>query len=184
MKKEIERQILHLLIGIGVIILLFYLGRRDVIAIVFSVIIIGSLFINAKILGRKIGIIEWFVSRFEREDVLVPGWGSASYATGVLIPLVFLENSAEIAAVILVLAVGDSIATIVGKMGKIKIPYNKNKTVEGSVAFFLSSLTGYYFIGLEIVGIALIAAIIESASIKIDDNLIIPIVTTIMLLVI
>ena len=175
---ENERQLMHFLVGLIAIALLFLVGNLFTRAIVFFVIIIGTILINAKIQGHKIGFVNWFVDKFERKNVLFPGFGSAVYALGVLIPLVFLEDPNQVAAVIFVLAVGDGMSTIVGKMGKIRIPYNKNKTVEGSFAFFLSSLGAFIFVGPAVVFLAAITTVAESLPLRIDDNLIIPIVAT------
>ena len=179
---ENERQLMHFIVGVVSIILLFSLGQIVTRAIVFFVIIIGTLFINAKIQGKRIGFVNWFVEKFERKDVLFPGFGSATYALGVLIPLVFLDDINKIAAVIFILAVGDGLSTIIGKLGKAKLPYNRKKTVEGTVAFFLSSLPAYFFIGEGIFLVAGLGALAESLPLKIDDNLLIPIVATAILL--
>jgi len=183
-KKEKERQIFHFLVGIATILLLIYYGRGITIAGVFFTIIIGTLLINARFLGKRIGFVKWFEERFEREDALLPGWGSACYATGVLIPLTFIADTNGIAAAIFILALGDGVSTIVGRKGRIKIPYNKQKTVEGSVAFFLSSLIAYLFIGPAIIPLAALAAAVESIDFKIDDNLTIPIACTAFLMVV
>jgi len=95
-----------------------------------------------------------------------------------------------------ILAGGDGMAEIIGRrFGKHKLPYNRNKTVEGSVAMFifgslfvigLVSLFGYF--GFKLVGISghlvypsifsisAMCAFVESLPLtnKIDDNLAVP----------
>lgn len=173
---------MHFVVGIVSIVLLFSIGQTLTRAIVFFVIITGTLLINAKIQGKKIGFVNWFVEKFERKNVLFPGFGSATYALGVLIPLILLDNVNEIAAIIFILAVGDGISTIAGRPGKIKLPYNNKKTAEGTAAFFLSSLPAWLFIGEAIVIVAALSAIAESLPLKFDDNLTVPIVATAILL--
>lgn len=74
--------------------------------------------------------------------------------------------------VIIIVALSDSIATITGRFyGRIRIPYNHGKTVEGSMAFFVSAfMCSIFFVPL---GIALIVSfvscIIESLPFKIDN---------------
>ncbi|MEE9260761.1 MAG: HAD-IB family phosphatase, partial [Candidatus Scalindua sediminis] len=74
--------------------------------------------------------------------------------------------------VIIIVALSDSIATVTGRFyGRIRIPYNHGKTVEGSMAFFVSAfMCSIFFVPL---GIALIVSfvscIIESLPFKIDN---------------
>jgi len=183
MQKETERQIFHMIVGIGTLILLMQHSRTFVMVATFFTIIIGTLLINARLLGKKIFLVEWFERRFERSNAPLPGWGSACYAAGVLILLTFLPDIPRIAAGIWVVGMGDGISTMVGRRGKIEIPYNRNKTLEGTLAFFLSVLPAYYFIGIWAIPLGLIAAIVESLPLPIDDNLSIPIASAIFLLV-
>jgi len=183
MKEEIERQLMHFLVGIAAILLLLYIGREFMIAAVFFIVIIGMLIINIRTLGAKIALVEWFIKRFERKNIGLGGFGSACYAIGALIPLAFLHSPSEIAAVIFILAIGDGASTIIGMKGKHKISYNKEKTFEGTIAFFLASLPAYFFIGEAIIPLAIIAAIVESLPLRLDDNLTVPIACTIFFLV-
>lgn len=183
MEKEVERQLFHLLVGFIALGVLLIQGRTFAMAAAFFTIIAGTLLINARLLGKKIFIVEWFEKRFERTGAPLPGWGSACYAAGVLILLTFLPDPARIAAGIYVLAVGDCFSTLVGRIGRTRLPYNKNKTLEGTLAFFLSALPAWYFIGIWAVPLAALAAFIESLQLPIDDNLSIPISGAIFLLV-
>lgn len=180
---ESERQLMHFAVGIITIAFMLIFGIQLTRGAVFFVVIIGLLLINLKVLKWKIGFVDWFIEKFERENVLLPGFGSAAYALGVLIPLVFLSDIMEISAVILVLALGDGISTLIGKNGKIQIPYNKKKTVEGSLAFFISSLITYFIIKDHGLIIAFVGAIVESLPLDIDDNISIPIVITLILVI-
>ncbi len=184
MKTEIERQIMHFLVGLGTIVMLFTFSRPFTAGAVFFVLLSGTLMINARIQKLRIPFVEWFVERFERKGVLFSGFGSACYAAGVLIPLVFLSDVNHIAACILILAVGDGLSTIVGRGGKHKLPYNKEKTLEGALAFFIGALPSVFFIGILGIPLAVLAAIIETVNFRIDDNLTVPIVCTIFFLVI
>jgi dolichol kinase len=183
---ELGRQVFHILLGFVVIAMLLVLGREITLAAVFFTLIIGTALINVRLLDVKIPaitqVLVWFEERFERSDAPLNGWGSACYATGVLLAITFLPEINEIAATILILGLGDGISTIVGLNGKAKLPYNKRKTLEGTIAFLVSSLTAYYFVGILAVPIALIAALVESLP-YVDDNLTVPIVCTAFFLV-
>lgn len=183
MDEELKRQIFHIVLGIVTLSVLLLFGRGFMVAAVFFTIIIGSLLINARLLGKKIILVEWFEKNFERPDVMFPGWGSACYAAGALIALTFLSDIGSIAAIIFILGIGDGIATVIGKKGRVKLPYNKNKTLEGTIAFFFASLPAYYFVGPLVIPLAIAGALVESIDFKIDDNLMIPIVCTALVLV-
>ncbi len=184
MGDETARQLFHIGIGLAAIALLLLFGRGVMIALVFFILIGGMLLVNQRKLGRRIALIEWFEERFERPDAPLPGWGSACYAAGVLIALTFLSGVSQVAAVVFVLAIGDGVSTIIGeKFGKMKISYNPKKTVEGSLACFASSLLAYAFIGPAALPLAIIATLAESAPF-IDDNILVPIACTALLLII
>ncbi|VVC01722.1 Uncharacterised protein [uncultured archaeon] len=179
---ETRRQLFHIIIAILAIAFLFAFGRGLLMGAAFVILLIGLVLINRAYLGQRIGPVDWFIRNFEREGVRFPGWGSACYATGVLLLTSFLNSTGAIAAGIWLFGIGDGISTLVGQHGKIKLPYNKRKTLEGSLAFFLSGLIGYVFIGPLIIPAALLAAFIESLPLPIDDNLSIPVALTIMFL--
>ncbi len=182
LEREEARQLFHIVVGVGALAVLLVLGRGFLLAAVFFTIIIGTMLMNARLLGRRIPLIEWFEEHFERRDAPLPGWGSACYAAGALIAAVFLANPAEIAAVVFILGIGDGVSTLVGLRGRIRLPYNSKKTLEGSAAMFAASLASWAFIGPAAVLLALVAAIAESLPV-VDDNLSIPIACTAFLLV-
>ncbi|VVC04352.1 Uncharacterised protein [Candidatus Bilamarchaeum dharawalense] len=185
MDREVNRQMFHLLVGLIVVALLLYYGRGTTMVAVFFVIIFGLLIMNARLLKSKsvvLRLVQWFEKNFERTDAPLPGWGSACYAAGVLITISVLPNQYEIIAVVLMLALGDSFSTIIGRKGRILLPHNKKKTLEGAVAFFVASLPIYYFIGPMAIPLIIVGTIIETLPL-IDDNLMIPIVATTLLVI-
>ncbi|KAN0033413.1 hypothetical protein ACTA71_002840 [Dictyostelium dimigraforme] len=89
---------------------------------------------------------------------------------------------------ICVLCFGDGFAAIIGKQfGKIKLPYNENKSIIGSISFFIFSFIGsLIFLKLfesklgnlnsqYILVVCLVSALVESLPLKEYDNLSIPI---------
>lgn len=114
--------------------------------------------------------------------------GIVSYPMGVfLVAAVFLDRLAFAAAAWGVLAAGDGFATIVGRsIGRVRWPWNPNKTVAGSVAFVIAAAPFAAFLGcfvsrgsfLEWLGpcaaAALVGALVESLPLSLDDNLTVP----------
>jgi len=174
MDKELKRQLFHMAVGLAALLVLLHFGRGFAIATAFFTIIIGTLLINLRLRGRKIPIVQWFEKEFERAGAPLPGWGSACYATGVLMLLATLSDVNEIAASIFILAIGDGVSTILGRRGRMRIPYNQEKTVEGAAAFFVSSLPALAFAGPMAVPAIALATIAETLPV-LEDNLIIPV---------
>ncbi len=106
-------------------------------------------------------------------------------ALGVMLSLVLFPTL--IASVtIAILACADSIATIVGKFyGKIRIPYNSKKSLEGTVAFFITAfICAVIYVPLKTALIvSLVSCIIESLPVK-HDNISIPLGTGLFLWII
>ncbi len=92
-------------------------------------------------------------------------------ALGVVLSLVFFSE--VIACVtIATLACADSMATIVGKFyGKVRIPYNHKKSLEGSVAFLITAfICAVIYLPLKTALIvSLVSCIIESLPIEFDN---------------
>ncbi len=182
--QELKRQVVHFLLGIIALAVLLNLGRNTLMAALFLIVVFGFVIVNQLLLGKKIKWVQWFVERFERPHAPFPGWGSACYAMGSLFLVGFLHSVPEIAASIVIIAFGDSLSTIIGKIGRVRLPWSERKTVEGSVAFFIASLPAYHFVGPIVIPIAIIAAIIESIDFPLDDNIIVPIACTMMFLIV
>ncbi|MHB8120371.1 MAG: hypothetical protein ACYDHX_16905 [Methanothrix sp.] len=134
--------------------------------------------------GRKIPIADWLEETFERENVRFPGYGAFWYVVGALLLALFLDSADEIAAAIVALAAGDSAATIFGIRGRHPLPYNRIKTMEGSIAFFVFSLPACIFVGWIGIALAALAAAVESLATPMDDNLLIPITTILFFIII
>lgn len=104
------------------------------------------------------------------------------YFSSVLTLALFPVAIATVA--IVVLAVHDSVSTLVGvHLGRHKIFYNKNKSVEGTAsgfaaAFIMCSVLSNFSTAFIA---ALAGTLIESLPLRIDDNLTIPIGTAVVL---
>jgi len=74
--------------------------------------------------------------------------------------------------VIMIVAFSDSIATVIGRFyGRLKIPYNHGKSVEGSIAFLVSAfICSIFYVPLWIALIvSFVSCIIESLPIEFDN---------------
>jgi dolichol kinase len=88
-------------------------------------------------------------------------------------------------AAIAIFALGDSTASLFGGLiSKNPLPFNKGKTLEGSlVGFFFAFLAGSFFVSpvLALIGAA-VAMTIESLPLPVNDNILIPSLTGLALL--
>ncbi|GJQ60263.1 MAG: hypothetical protein SCALA701_30640 [Candidatus Scalindua sp.] len=99
-------------------------------------------------------------------------------SVGVMCALIFFPRTIA-CAVIMIVAFSDSIATMVGRFyGRNRIPYNQRKSLEGTLAFFISATicTIFYFPLYTALAASFVSCIIESLPIK-ADNLTIPLGT-------
>jgi dolichol kinase len=172
---ELRRKLLHAVVGLSLISILFYSGRKNLIILLSLMLLFGSIMVVWRVKGRRIPVADWFEETFERERVRFPGYGAFWYVVGTLLAALLLSNANEIAAAILTLALGDSAATIFGVRACHPLPYNRCKTVEGSLAFFVFSLPVCLFVGWIGVALAALTAIVEGLPSPIDDNLAVPV---------
>jgi len=175
MKREIGRQLIHLIIGIAVIASLFIFGQTITALIIAGVLLAGTLIINWKMLGSKVPIADWFHERFERKAQRMPGYGSAWYVIGLLFIVLFSKDLNTAGGIVFILASGDAFSTLFGLHGKRKLPYSKKKTFEGTVAFMVFSLPAYLIMGPTAIPIIALAAFVEGLPFAYDDNITIPI---------
>jgi HAD superfamily phosphoserine phosphatase-like hydrolase len=101
------------------------------------------------------------------------------FAFGILLTLLLFPRPASNAAIV-IFALGDSTASLFGKMfGKRTIPFNKGKTLEGSlIGFVFASSAAAFFVNPFMAASGAAAAmLIESLPLPINDNLVLPLVT-------
>ncbi|HMA62236.1 MAG TPA: hypothetical protein VKP78_06245 [bacterium] len=130
-------------------------------------------------------VFGWMIRSHEKKDHLT---GATYVFLGAFLSIFFFSK--EVAVIVLFfLTVGDPTACLVGlSIGRVKLP-GTEKTVEGSLAFILAGLLATFWIsgvglGVKIAGV-LLAALIEYLPFKsFDDNLMIPLITgTIMMII-
>lgn len=144
--------------------------------LVFFVVLVANVLTLFQVWKERLWLYYRLVFWLEREKNLSKPGVQALWANlGVF--LVFLLFGRETAVVsVVVLAVGDAFASIVGmKYGRIRIG---SKSLEGTFAFFLSS----FLVLLPLVGlwkalvVAFVCALVEALPMWIDDNLSVPLV--------
>ena len=131
----------------------------------------------------------WFFEKFDRpkDFETLPGKGSIFYMLGITLVLllsekVFFDKNIAIAS-ILILAIGDSMAAIIGQYGKIQHPFNSKKYMEGVIGGgILAAIAAAMFVSpLEAILATVAAMILEGIDLKLgvnqlDDNLSMPLV--------
>jgi len=101
------------------------------------------------------------------------------FAAGILLTLLLFSAPVNGAA-IAIFTLGDSTASLFGGLiSKKPLPFNKGKTLEGSLAgFFFAFLAGAFFVSPVLALIAAaVAMLIESLPLPVNDNILIPLGT-------
>ena len=172
--NETNRKVLHMVAGVAFLLLLIFLDRNKLIALLVLLLLGGLAVINMLLMGWRVPLTGWFLRNFERSGVRFPGYATAWYVSGLLMAATVLHGDGEIAAVICALAFGDGASAILGERGQKKLFYNKEKTAEGLLAFFIATLSSCLFVGWIGVLFAALAAVFESLPLGVDDNFTIP----------
>ncbi|MBO8130448.1 MAG: hypothetical protein H0Z29_02900 [Candidatus Marinimicrobia bacterium] len=179
-KGEIARKVIHFTASLIPIIYYFFVERRTALVILG---ILTVIFLFAEVLRMLIPnlydlylkIFGWMLRSHEAKYNLT---GATYVFIGSFLTIFFFPKDVA-TTVLLFLTIGDSTACILGmKYGRIKI---FNKTLEGSLAFTISSLIATIWITsipfhIKIVGV-LVAALVELLPKKFDDNISIPIIS-------
>jgi dolichol kinase len=168
---EIRRDYVHLLLGVVVLAIFLLFSVYYAIAIVVGLIIIG--YVNNSVLAqRRKGSFYRFLTSLERPEANY-GVSALYLGVGTLLLIGFIHNLHFLIIGFSALLFADPIATIAGiTFGRIKLFYNKRKSVIGTAAFFaVVSLVGYVFVGPYSLLFGISLAIVESVDMRIDDNI-------------
>ncbi|MDE1870168.1 MAG: hypothetical protein KGH71_04260 [Candidatus Micrarchaeota archaeon] len=173
-KVETNRDIVQIIIG-GIILILFYSLKISYAEFsILMLIMLGYLTVNygaanpATKLAKQMKKLERNFTKF--------GQGAAWLAMGSLAAMSFVPDKRYVVIIFFAIFIGDALATIIGlRFGKIKLPYNKKKSVAGSIAYFISvSAIPYFLYGPFAILLAVVATIAETLPIKLDDNFSVP----------
>lgn len=173
-KREIGRKGIHFFGSIGIALFVFYVDKLTAFSILFSafaaVYSLNSL--HAK--GRKVPIMGGLLDLFERGHKNNPAKGAIDFFLAFSI-ISFLFPKDIVVVTILIVGFGDTFSTLVGKpMGGKFFKRISHKSIEGSIAFFLSAMIpALCLLPLNIAFSAcLVAALTELAFHgQVDDNI-------------
>ena len=183
---ERARKAAHIISNLSACLLIWILGIQTTSYFVLLGTCIGILLMHLKIIGIKIPGIEEWLRNVGREGE-IPGEGALYNALGILFALSVLRNdSAAAISVILILALGDGFATYIGtRYGRHKLPWNRNKTFEGTIGFAAGAICALFTMPVTAtIFVVMLATIIESLPLRLNDNITLPIVSSLLYLVI
>ena len=179
-RDERARKTAHILSNLSVCLLIWLLGTQTISYFVLVGIFIGILLMHLTIIGIKLPGIEQWLENVGREGE-IPGEGAMYNALGILFALGLLRSDYMAAiAVIMIFALGDGFATYIGTIyGRHKLPWNNRKTIEGSMGFLVGAMCALLVLPLPItVVVVLLATIIETLPIRLNDNITLPVVSS------
>lgn len=177
---EVRRRVAHITFGTILIALIYFLGRAKTELLLMLALFMGMTFMHLRMERKRALLIDELFELLERPMVM-PAKGAFMYVVGALLALSFLGDTDRALAVIAILAFGDGAATLAGKLvnGRLRLPYNREKTLAGAAAFFaFGSAAAYPFVGVVAFPVALICALVETLDLKLDDNLLVPLAAT------
>jgi len=180
MSSTLKRGLFHIFGGLSIPVTALFLPR---VVLLISLGVVTFIFLAFEILRfRATGINKWFFSFFRpllREKEVSRLTGASYMLVASLMAFLFFQRDIAVLALCF-LAVGDAVATVVGKrIGKRRL---LSKTVEGDLACFVSCIVigfVFYYAGFNIrllttlVG-SIGATIIEAMPLPINDNLTMP----------
>ncbi len=186
-KKEIinrgderSRKALHIVSNLLVCLLIWILGIPTASNLILAGTCIVIFIIHITLTGINIPGIEKWLKNVGR-DGEIPGEGAMYNALGVLFVLGLLRNEpVEAITAILILALGDGLATYFGTTyGRHHLPWNRKKTIEGSIGFVAGAMLTLLILPLPVtVIVVVLAMVIESLPLRLNDNITLPAVTS------
>lgn len=177
--RETVRQLIHLIFGLGIAALVFFIDRTLVISLMSGGLLIGVILVDLILRGHTIPILTPLVKYGDRCDPL-PGKGAFFFAVSALTCIVLFPVTVAVPALI-ALAVLDSVTTLAGmSFGRHRI--KNGKSYEGTLFGIIVTILVLMPV-LSLPGAcaaAVIAGIIELFS-PVDDNLVIPLAVCVLL---
>lgn len=170
-RRETGRDIVQISLGIVVAAVLLLLPMPYSAYLVFALMLFGY-FMNSFFLNGSRGVYGKALAALERSDTTY-GIGAMYLAAGTSLVVGFSGSSGLMLFGIVALFFADSAATIIGmRLGRHRIPYNRDKTFEGALSFFLIlALLGIPLLGPYALPLAAALAFLESVRVHVDDNM-------------
>lgn len=185
-KNDVFREIIHAC-GFFVPVLTGLIGVFPVALLICAVSTLYVLSELARMNGKNMPIIGAITHNATTQAELYEFAAAPLYfATGILLTLLLFSLQVSSAA-IAIFALGDSVASLFGRLlSKTPLPFNKGKTLEGSLSgLFFAFLAASVFVSpmLAFVGAA-VAMAIESLPLPVNDNVLIPLCTGFVLMLV
>jgi dolichol kinase len=181
-QDETTRKTVHVISNLSACVLIWIFGIQTLSYFVLVGTYVGILLMHMTMNRIKIPGIEQWVKNVGREGEN-PGEGALYNALGILFAIGILRNDVAAAiAVILILALGDGLATFVGtEYGRHKLPWNRNKSLEGTLGFSAGAMCALFVMPVPAtILIVVLAAFIESLPIKVNDNIALPVASSLL----
>ena len=179
---ERARKAAHILSNLSACLSVWILGLQTTSYLVLLALFVGILVMHLTILGIKVPGIEGWLKNVGRVGE-TPGEGPLYNALGILFALGMLRSEPLAAvAVILMFGLGDGLSTYMGTTyGKHKLPWNKNKTIEGTLGFMAGAMCALLIMPVPATFLgAVLGAIVESLPLKLNDNITLPVVLSLL----
>ena len=185
-KNDIIRETIHAS-GFFVPLLAVLVGIYPVALMIWVVSLLYSLSELLRMNGKNLPVISAITRNATSPAELYEFTAAPLYfAAGILLSMLLFPAPVK-GAVIAIFALGDSTASLFGGViSKNPLPFNKGKTLEGSmIGLIFAFLAGAFFVSpaLALTG-ATVAMIIESLPLPINDNILIPLGTGLALMLI
>jgi len=177
-KDESARKGVHVASNLTACLFIWILGIQTTSYFVLLGTGIGILLIHLTIIGINVPGIQESLKKVGR-DGEIPGEGALYNALGILFALSLLRSeSAAAISVIVILALGDGLATYIGTTcGRHILPWNRSKTLEGMIGFAAGAICALIAMPIPAtILIVVLATIIESLPLKVNDNLTLPVI--------
>lgn len=171
-KKEINRDVIQIVLGIVLVIVILLFQHFIAVGVIFALIILGYT-TNNLLANLRLSPIYKRAMDLERKDVTY-GLGAIYLGASAALVMGFTHSTNFLLFGIVAIFFADSLATIVGVSLRrpAELPYNRYKTIAGTIVFFLvTAIIGYLLIGLYAILFALILAFVESLELSLDDNI-------------
>jgi dolichol kinase len=145
LKGELERQIIHILTGVALILLIQAAGNMAL-AILLLLLVLYTTVSLVIIKGKLPLALSAYLCKWGRPSKQnIPLKGTIMLLCGATVSLILFPEEIVYASIAIV-AFGDSIATIVGVLiGRHKLPYSDKKTVEGTGAGIITAFLASAF---------------------------------------
>lgn len=184
-RRDVVRETIHIGSFLVLLVCKYFLNRLWVSSLILAVTLLYAVSEFTRLRGTNVPIFSTITWRATVKPELYEfATAPIFFAIGITFSLIFFPAPISYASVA-ILTLGDGFATVFGKiLGRTVIPFNKGKTLEGSIFGFLFAFLGAMFFVNPMAALigALIGMVIECLPLPISDNVTIPIMSGLVLM--